>query len=168
MSSETQRVVKHNDLVKARSNLSKIEHRVIAMLIAQLDRDDESFDLQRIHIRDIIAKSGSSSQDLYNRGKEICQRLLNQQIQIQTEGEDGQRVYEGYNALDKIRYAEGDQRQHETLSAGVEAAVYDLPAGSFHAAGVTLLDAHLRAAQDAGGSQMVANVSRAPQKTFVL
>lgn len=108
MSSKTQRVVKHNDLVKARSNLSKIEHRVIAMLIAQLDRDDESFDLQRIHIRDIIAKSGSSSQDLYSRGKEICQRLLNQQIQIQTEEEDGQRVYEGYNALDKIRYAEGD------------------------------------------------------------
>lgn len=107
MSSATQRVVKHNDLVKARSNLSKIEHRVIAMLIAQLDRDDESFDLQRIHIRDIIEKSGSSSQDLYNRGKEICQRLLNQKIQIQTK-ENGRRVYEGYNALDKIRYVEGD------------------------------------------------------------
>lgn len=107
MSSATQRVVKHNDLVRARSNLSKIEHRVIAMLIAQLDRDDESFDLQRIHIRDIIEKSGSSSQDLYSRGKEICQRLLNQKIQIQTE-ENGRRVYEGYNALDKIRYVEGD------------------------------------------------------------
>lgn len=107
MSSTTRRVVKHNDLVKARSNLSKIEHRVIAMLIAQLDRDDETFDLQRIHIRDIIEKSGSSSQDLYSRGKEICQRLLNQKIQIQTE-ENGRRVYEGYNALDKIRYVEGD------------------------------------------------------------
>jgi len=107
MSSTTRRVVKHNDLVRARSNLSKIEHRVIAMLIAQLDRDDESFDLQRIHIRDIIEKSGSSSQDLYSRGKEICQRLLNQKIQIQTE-ENGRRVYEGYNALDKIRYVEGD------------------------------------------------------------
>lgn len=107
MSSSTQRVVKHNDLVKARSNLSKVEHRVIAMLIAQLDREDESFDLQRIHIRDIIEKSGSSSQDLYNRGKEICERLLNQKIQIQRK-EDGQRVYEGYNALDKIRYKEGE------------------------------------------------------------
>ena len=107
MSSTTRRVVKHNDLVKARSNLSKIEHRVIAMLIAQLDRDDESFDLQRIHIRDIIEKSGSSSQDLYSRGKEICERLLNQKIQIQAE-ENGRRVYEGYNALDKIRYVEGD------------------------------------------------------------
>jgi plasmid replication initiation protein len=107
MSSSTQRVVKHNDLVKARSNLSKVEHRVIAMLIAQLDRDDESFDLQRIHIRDIIEKSGSSSQDLYSRGKEICQRLLNQKIQIQTE-ENGRRAYEGYNALDKIRYVEGN------------------------------------------------------------
>lgn len=107
MSSATQQVVKHNDLVRARSNLSKIEHRVIAMLIAQLDRDDKSFDLQRIHIRDIIEKSGSSSQDLYSRGKEICQRLLNQKIQIQTE-ENGRRVYEGYNALDKIRYVEGD------------------------------------------------------------
>jgi len=107
MSSDTRQVVKHNDLVKARSNLSKVEHRVIAMLIAQLDRDDESFGLQRIRIRDIIEKSKSSSQDLYSRGKEICQRLLNQQIHIQTE-ENGTRVYEGYNALDKIRYVEGD------------------------------------------------------------
>jgi len=107
MSDAPQRVVKHNDLVKARSNLSKIEHRVIAMLIAQLDRSDESFGLQRIHIKDIIEKSGSSSQDLYSRGKEICQRLLNQQIHIQTQ-EKGKRVYEGYNALDKIRYVEGD------------------------------------------------------------
>lgn len=107
MSCTPRQVVKHNDLVKARSNLSKVEHRVIAMLIAQLDRDDESFGLQRIRIRDIIEKSKSSSQDLYSRGKEICQRLLNQQIHIQTE-EDGKRVYEGYNALDKIRYVEGD------------------------------------------------------------
>lgn len=107
MSSSSKRVVKHNDLVKARSNLSKVEHRVIAMLIAQLDQEDDTFDLQRIHIRDIIEKSKSSSEDLYSRGKEICQRLLNQQIHIQTE-EDGNRVYEGYNALDKIRYMEGD------------------------------------------------------------
>jgi len=107
MGDAPRRVVKHNDLIQARSNLSKIEHRVIAMLIAQLDRSDESFDLQRIHIRDIIEKSGSSSQDLYSRGKEICQRLLNQQIHIQTR-ENGSRVYEGYNALDKIRYVEGD------------------------------------------------------------
>lgn len=104
---DPQRVVKHNDLVQARSNLSKIEHRVIAMLIAQLDREDEAFQLQRIRISDLIDKSDSSSQDLYNRGKEICKQLLNQQIHIQTE-EDGKRVYEGYNALDKIRYVEGD------------------------------------------------------------
>ena len=104
---EPRRVVKHNDFVKARSNLSKIEHRVIAMLIAQLDREDEAFELQRIRISDLIDKSNSSSQDLYNRGKEICQQLLNQQIHIQKE-EDGRRVYEGYNALDKIRYVEGD------------------------------------------------------------
>jgi len=107
MSSSSRRIVKHNDFVKARSNLSKIEHRVIAMLIAQLDRDDEAFELQRIKIKDLIEKSGSTSQDLYNRGKEVCQRLLNQQIHIQKE-EDGKRVYEGYNALDKIRYVEGD------------------------------------------------------------
>lgn len=106
-SDTSRRVVKHNDFVKARSNLSKIEHRVIAMLIAQLDREDEAFELQRIRISELIEKSGSSSQDLYNRGKEICQQLLNQQIHIQKE-EDGRRVYEGYNALDKIRYVEGD------------------------------------------------------------
>jgi plasmid replication initiation protein len=86
--------------------MSKIEHRVLAMLIADLSRDDERFKTQRIHIRDLIERSGSSSQDLYDRGKEICDRLLDQKVQIQTE-QDGRRVYEGYNCLDKCRYVEG-------------------------------------------------------------
>jgi plasmid replication initiation protein len=107
MGTSSRRVVKHNDLVKARSNFSKIEHRVIAMLISQLNREDEAFELQRIRISDLIERSGRSSQDLYDRGKEICQKLLNQQIHIQTE-ENGRRVYEGYNVLDHIRYVEGD------------------------------------------------------------
>jgi plasmid replication initiation protein len=106
MPSKPKRVVKHNDLIKARSNMSKIEHRVLAMLIADLSRDDERFKTQRIHIRDLIERSGSSSQDLYDRGKEICERLLDQKVQIQTE-QDGRRVYEGYNCLDKCRYVEG-------------------------------------------------------------
>jgi plasmid replication initiation protein len=106
MSAKPKRVVKHNDLIKARSNMTKVEHRVLAMLIADLSRDDKRFEIQRIHIRDLIERSGSTSQDLYDRGKEICERLLDQKVQIQTK-QNGRRVYEGYNCLDKCRYVEG-------------------------------------------------------------
>lgn len=100
-------VVKSNRLVQARMPFTKLEHRVIAMLIAQLEKDDTSFEEQRVYIKDLIEKSNSSSEDLYNRGEEICQKLLDQKIHIRTTTEDGRRRYTGYNCMSKCEYVEG-------------------------------------------------------------
>lgn len=100
-------VVKSNRMVKAKAALSKLEHRVLAALIAEIEKEDDSFDLITVRIRDLIERSGSKSEDLYNRGKEICDKLLDQSIRVQRESKNGERVYTGVNLLSKCEYVEG-------------------------------------------------------------
>lgn len=100
-------VVKSNQLVQARINWTKLEHRVVAMLIAQLKKDDEAFELQRVYIKDLLDQSGTTSRDVYDRAEEICQKLLDQKVHVRTKTEDGRRVYQGYNCMSTCRYAEG-------------------------------------------------------------
>lgn len=100
-------VVKSNQLVQARINWTKLEHRVVAMLIAQLKKDDEAFELQRVYIRDLLDQSGTTSRDVYGRAEEICQKLLDQKVHVRTRTEDGRRIYQGYNCMSTCRYIEG-------------------------------------------------------------
>jgi plasmid replication initiation protein len=100
-------VVKSNRLVQARINWTKIEHRVVAMLISQLKKGDEAFDVQRVYVRDIIEQAGSNSEDLFNRAEEICQKLLNQKVHIRMQTPKGKRVYRGYNCMSMCEFVEG-------------------------------------------------------------
>lgn len=100
-------VVKSNELVRARINWTKLEHRVVAMLIAQLKKDDSAFEIQKVSIRDIIKKSGSNSEDLYSRAEDICQKLLGQTIHVRMKTADGRRVYRGYNCMSMCEFVEG-------------------------------------------------------------
>ncbi|WP_022836848.1 replication initiation protein [Salisaeta longa] len=105
--SQDELVVKSNRFVTAKYDWTPTEHRIIAMMIAQLKKDDESFDVQTIHIRDIREMTETRSKDLYSRGEEICQKLLAQKIEIRTTDTEGLREYEGYNLLSTCRYSEG-------------------------------------------------------------
>lgn len=100
-------VVKSNDFVKAKLDWTTIEHRITLAMIAQLQKDDSDFDYQRIGLRKIIELSGTNSNDLYSRAEEICQKLLDQKIQIREETDDGERKYRGYNLMSACEYVEG-------------------------------------------------------------
>ncbi|MFP4229416.1 MAG: replication initiation protein [Salinivenus sp.] len=100
-------VVKANQLIRGRINWTKLEHRVVAMLIAQLKREDDAFTMQRVHISDLMEMAQVSSRDIYNRAEEVCRKLLNQKVHVRTSTEDGRRVYQGYNCLSTCRYVEG-------------------------------------------------------------
>jgi len=100
-------VVKSNQLVQARINWTKLEHRVVSMLISQLKKNDEVFSLQRVYIKDLLDLSGTKSRDVYDRAEEICQKLLDQKVHVRTRTEDGRRVYQGYNCMSTCRYVEG-------------------------------------------------------------
>jgi len=101
------RVVKSNQLIQSRMNWTKLEHRVVAMLIAQLRRDDHQFKEQRVYIKDIKSLSGRSGKSLYDQAEEICKKLLDQKIHVRTQTEDGRRRYKGYNCMSTCEYVEG-------------------------------------------------------------
>jgi len=101
------RVVKSNQLIQSRMNWTKLEHRVVAMLIAQLRKDDEQFKEQKVYIKDIADLSGRSGKSLYDQAEEICQKLLDQKVHVRTETDDGRRRYKGYNCMSTCEYVEG-------------------------------------------------------------
>jgi len=100
-------VVKSNDFVKAKLDWTTVEHRITLAMIAQLRKEDDEFDYQRVRLKDVIELSGGKSQDLYSRGEEICDKLLDQKLKIREENEDGQREYRGYNLMSACKYIEG-------------------------------------------------------------
>jgi Protein involved in initiation of plasmid replication len=101
------RVVKSNQLVQSRMNWTKLEHRVVAMLVAQLKKEDEKFEEQRVYIKDIADLSGRNGKSLYDQAEVICRKLLDQKIQVRTQTEDGRRRYKGYNCMSTCEYVEG-------------------------------------------------------------
>lgn len=58
-------VVKSNQLVKAKTPFTKLEHRVVAALIAQLEKDQDDFGMQTVSLRGITEMSGYNSTDLF-------------------------------------------------------------------------------------------------------
>lgn len=101
------RVVKSNQLVQSKMNWTKLEHRVVAMLIAQLEKDDEEFEEQQVYIKDIADLSNRSGKSLYDQAEEICRKLLDQKIHVRTQTDDGRRRYKGYNCMSTCEYVEG-------------------------------------------------------------
>jgi plasmid replication initiation protein len=100
-------VVKANDLVRAKANWTRLEHRVVGMMISQLDKDDEAFAPQRIYIKDLMELSGTDYGALYERAEAICSKLLKQEVYIRDEV-DGKRRYRGYSPIVMCEYVEGD------------------------------------------------------------
>lgn len=104
---QDQVVVKANDLVKAKSNFTRLEHRVIAMMIARLKKSDQEFKLQRLYVKDLLELSGTNYDAIYERMEDVCDKLLNQQIKIRTRDDSNRRVYQGFNYFETCRYVEG-------------------------------------------------------------
>ena len=95
-------VVKSNDFVKARYDWRVSVHRVITMMIAQLDMHQDSFEMQRINVRDIIEFSGAS-ENTFTRMRETADLLTDKKIHLERPGEEGAFI----NVVEQARYTEG-------------------------------------------------------------
>lgn len=100
-------VVKANDLVRAKANWTRLEHRVVGMMISQLDKEDEAFTPQKIYIKDLMELSGTDYGALYERAEAICSKLLKQEVYIRDKV-NGKRRYRGYSPIVMCEYVEGD------------------------------------------------------------
>lgn len=91
-------VVKSNDLVNARYDWTMLQQRMVLMMIAQLDMDDEDFGTQRVDVADLVDRSGLSGKAYYERAAEAAHVLLDQKIYVKT---DAGR-WRGYNLLSYV------------------------------------------------------------------
>ena len=103
---ERETVVKSNRMIKAKTPFTKLEHRVVASLISQIDRDQESFGTQRVSLRRIIERAGVSSTEIFRKAREICDRLVEKSVGICTYDEERGRVYTAYTLFRRCRYVE--------------------------------------------------------------
>lgn len=101
------RIVKSNKLIKSKVNWTILEHRIVAMLISQLDVTSKQFDIQRIRIRDLKRLSGRTDGSLYEEAEEACQSLINQSIEVRKTAEDGRRSYRAVNLMSSCKVVEG-------------------------------------------------------------
>ena len=97
------KVVKSNELVKARYDWTVPMHRIIMMLVAQIRLDDEDFTTQRISVRELAKLSESSAKSVYETAQEAAERLLDQKIEVRKDNGE----YHGYNLMSDTHYEPG-------------------------------------------------------------
>jgi plasmid replication initiation protein len=110
------RVVKSNKLILGRADLSPIQHRIVAMLIAQLTPETETFEKQTIRVKDLEQLLERSHGSIYQDVEDACSGLLDAKIEVRERG-DGRRTYHGMNLMSDIKYKEGGEVKAEFTPA---------------------------------------------------
>ena len=78
-------VVKGNDFINARHQLSVAEMRIVLTMIAQIGRDDVDFKPYRIYIKDFVDAVGTSHKGEYERAREITANLMKRIMELPKE-----------------------------------------------------------------------------------
>lgn len=78
-------VIKGNDFINARHQLSVGEMRIVLTMIAQIGRDDVAFKPYRIYIKDFVDAVGTSHKGEYERAREITANLMKRVMEIPKE-----------------------------------------------------------------------------------
>jgi plasmid replication initiation protein len=101
-------VAKSNRMVQGRMDWSRVQHRIVAMLVAQIEREDEQFRMQRVEVKELLGKSGTKGNGLYSKMEGICQKLLESRIEVRDHTADGKRRYRGISPFSSCEYVEGE------------------------------------------------------------
>lgn len=98
-------VVKSNDLVNARYDWTALQHRLILMMIAELDPtgEDDDFGVQTVHVADLLEQAQLVGNSHYERAVEAAQVLLDQKVYVRLP--DGR--WRGYNLLSYVEPGPG-------------------------------------------------------------
>lgn len=99
-------VAQHNDLVRARYDMSLLESRLFVCLLGRIDRKDKDFVLCRIPVSELYPdeKVGGKS---YSQVREAVVRLAGRVIHVETRDELGRREIVSNPLMATCRYKEG-------------------------------------------------------------
>ncbi|GAB3716550.1 hypothetical protein GCM10027592_57920 [Spirosoma flavus] len=99
-------VAQHNDLVRARYEMSLLESRLFVCLLGRIDRKDKDFVLCRIPVSELYPdeKVGGKA---YSQVREAVVRLASRVIHVETRDEQGKREIVSNPLMATCRYKEG-------------------------------------------------------------
>ncbi|WP_020602382.1 replication initiation protein [Spirosoma spitsbergense] len=99
-------VAQHNDLIRARYDMSLLESRLFVCLLGRIDRKDKDFVLCRIPVSELYPdeKVGGKA---YNQVREAVVRLSSRTIHVETRDEQGRREIISNPLMATCRYKEG-------------------------------------------------------------
>lgn len=99
-------VAQHNDLVRARYEMSLLESRLFVCLLGRIDRKDKDFVLCRIPVSELYPdeKVGGKA---YSQVREAVVRLASRVIHVETRDEQGRREIVSNPLMATCRYKEG-------------------------------------------------------------
>lgn len=99
-------VAQHNDLIRARYDMSLLESRLFVCLLGRIDRKDKDFVLCRIPVSELYPdeKVGGKA---YSQVREAVVRLASRVIHVETRDEQGRREIVSNPLMATCRYKEG-------------------------------------------------------------
>jgi plasmid replication initiation protein len=99
-------VAQHNDLIRARYDMSLLESRLFVCLLGRIDRKDKDFVLCRIPVSELYPgeKVGGKA---YTQVREAVMRLASRVIHVETQDEVGKREIVSNPLMATCRYKEG-------------------------------------------------------------
>ncbi|MGC8790519.1 MAG: replication initiation protein, partial [Desulfurella sp.] len=75
-------VVKHNNLVMSRYNLSLAEQRLILQVASMIEKDDEDFKTYTVYVSEYLDLIDSDAPNTYRKLKEFAETLLKKPLHI--------------------------------------------------------------------------------------
>lgn len=100
-------VVKSNRFIQSKIDWTKLEQRIVAIMVSMIDISDDRFRLQRVNVKDVADLIGRSGKSIYQEIESACQSLLDKKFEVRMEEEDGTRSYAGVNLMSGCFYKEG-------------------------------------------------------------
>lgn len=99
-------VAQHNDLIRARYDMSLLESRLFVCLLGRIDRKDKDFVLCRIPVSELYPdeKVGGKA---YSQVREAVIRLASRVIHVETQDEQGKREIVSNPLMATCRYKDG-------------------------------------------------------------
>lgn len=122
----TRQVVKANRLIEAKADLTKMENQIFASLVAEIDKGDQKFGVVSVSVKEILEKSGANNRRFYERAKDICDRLTEKTIGVETEDERGTRTYRSVSLFSMCEYTEGEGKIRARFSVDMEPLLLQL------------------------------------------
>jgi plasmid replication initiation protein len=99
-------VAQHNDLIRARYDMSLLESRLFVCLLGRIDRKDKDFLLCRIPVSELYPEDKVGGK-AYSQVREAVIRLAGRVIHLETRDEEGRREIVSNPLMATCRYKEG-------------------------------------------------------------